>query len=59
MFVYERFAKTKTLDSERVARAIEATRFPPRSDYAQSGDDLEPCLVQAADLRSAGGSSLR
>jgi hypothetical protein len=50
MFVYERFAKTKTLDPERVAKAIEATRFPPRSDRAQSGDDLEPSLVQAADL---------
>jgi hypothetical protein len=50
MFVYERFAKTKTLDSERVTKAIEATRFPPRSDCAQSGDDFEPCLVQAANL---------
>lgn len=49
MFVYERFAKSNTLDPERVARAIEATRFPP-SHPAQDGDDLEPCLVQAADL---------
>jgi hypothetical protein len=45
MFVYERLGKSPTLDADRLARAIEATRFPPGSV-----DDLEPTLVQAADL---------
>ena len=50
MFVYERLGKSPTLDAERVARAIEATRFPPPSDSAVTSDQLEPSLVQAADL---------
>ena len=45
MFVYERLGKSPTLDASRLARAIEATRFPPGSV-----DDLESSLVQAADL---------
>ena len=45
MFVYERLGKSPTLDADRLARAIEATRFPPGR-----ADDLEPTLVQAADL---------
>jgi hypothetical protein len=45
MFVYERLGKSPTLDADRLARAIEATRFPPGHV-----DDLEPTLVQAADL---------
>ena len=45
MFVYERLGKSPTLDADRLARAIEATRFPPGRV-----DDLEPILVQAADL---------
>ena len=45
MFVYERLGKSPTLDANRLARAIEATRFPPGQ-----ADDLEPILVQAADL---------
>ena len=36
MFVYERLGKSPTLDASRLARAIEATRFPPGSV-----DDLE------------------
>jgi hypothetical protein len=47
IFAYERFGKSPTLDANRLARAIEATRFPPGSDH---GADLEPTLVQAADL---------
>jgi hypothetical protein len=47
MFVYERLGKSPTLDADRVARAIEATRFPPTSDHV---DALEPGLVHAADL---------
>ena len=46
MFVHERLGKSPTLDADRLARAIEATRFPP----GHTDDDLEPTLVQAADL---------
>ena len=49
MFVYERLGKSPTLDAERVARAIEATRFPP-PNCAETSDQLELSLVQAADL---------
>jgi hypothetical protein len=45
IFVYERLGNSPTLDANRLARAIEATRFP-----AGLVDDLEPTLVQAADL---------
>ena len=46
IFVHERLGKSPTLDADRLARAIEATRFPP----GHIDDDLEPTLVQAADL---------
>jgi hypothetical protein len=50
IFVYERLGRSPTIDAERVARAIEATRFPPPSDRADSREELEARLVQAADL---------
>src|SRR5271169_3500773 len=50
IFVFERLGKSPTLDAKRVARAIEATRFPPPSNRAEIADGLEPSLVQAADL---------
>jgi hypothetical protein len=50
LFVFERLGKSPTLDAERVARAIEATRFPPPSNNVGTSDGLEPSLVQAADL---------
>jgi hypothetical protein len=50
IFVFERLGKSPTIDAERVARAIEATRFPPPSDRADSREKLEARLVQAADL---------
>lgn len=50
MFVFERLGKSPTIDAERVATAIESTRFPPRSDRADVAVGLEPRLVQAADL---------
>ena len=50
MFVFERLGKSPTIDAERVATAIESTRFPPRSDRADVAVGLEPSLVQAADL---------
>jgi hypothetical protein len=39
----------RPLDAERVARAIEFTRFPCNRDQ-DGADTLEPRLVQAADL---------
>lgn len=50
IFVFERLGKSPTIDAERVVRAIEATRFPPASDRIDSRQELEPRLVQAADL---------
>jgi hypothetical protein len=48
LFVYERLGKTPHVDADRVAEAIEMTRFPPCVD----GKDvpLEARLVLAADL---------
>ena len=50
IFVFERLGKSPAIDAKRVANAIEATRFPPPSDRNSSEDELEPRLVQAADL---------
>lgn len=50
MFVFERLGKSPTIDAKRVADAIEATRFPAAPDRAGQVGDLEPRLVQAADL---------
>ena len=47
LFVYERLGHSPNIDASRVAAAIEMTRFPARMGDA---DDLEPKLVQAADL---------
>jgi hypothetical protein len=49
IFARERFEHSPTLDAARIARAIEFTRFPCCRD--ENGlEDLEPTLVQAADL---------
>jgi hypothetical protein len=40
MFVFERLGKSPTLDAERVARAIEATRFPPPTDRAETSESI-------------------
>jgi hypothetical protein len=49
MFVIDRLANMELLDAERIARAIEYTRFPsPPGDGA--GDHEEGMLVRAADL---------
>src|SRR6516225_8305593 len=45
IFVYERLGKSPTLDADRLARSIEATRFPPGQ-----ADDLEPMLVEQHGL---------
>jgi len=50
VFVRERFGPAPHLDEERIARAIELTRFPvpASSDHAET--DNEAGLVRAADL---------
>jgi hypothetical protein len=57
LFVMERLRRSPTLDAERVARAIEFTRFPtsqPSADAQEPSADApehrEGRLVQAADL---------
>jgi hypothetical protein len=48
LFVRERIGGIGFLDAERIARAVEATRFPPGAEPATAGS--EPALVGAADL---------
>jgi hypothetical protein len=48
LFAQERLEHSPTLDAARIVRAIEFTRFP--CSRVEEGDDLEPRLVQAADL---------
>jgi hypothetical protein len=50
LFVYERLGTSPLVSADRVARAIEFTRFPRRSDENQGEIDVEARLVQAADL---------
>ena len=50
IFAFERLGKSPAIDAKRVADAIEATRFPPTPDRTSPDGDLEPRLVQAADL---------
>lgn len=50
LFVMDRLAGSPLLDAERVARAVEFTRFPMRETSANGREDLEGRLVQAADL---------
>ena len=50
LFVYERLGKSTTIDPARVAAAIELTRFPPSPNSESDQIELEPRLVQAADL---------
>jgi hypothetical protein len=48
LFVTARFSESKLLDSARIARAIEFTRFPPQG--LDDKDEEEGLLVRAADL---------
>ena len=50
IFVRERFGEFDHLDVERVAAAIELTRFPVPEDGDHDETDTEPGLVRAADL---------
>ncbi len=46
----ERFASHRLIDGERIARAIELTRFPVPDDGDHAATDTEAGLVRAADL---------
>jgi hypothetical protein len=50
LFAHERLGHSPTIDAERVARAIEFTRFPACHDGEDGPEHLEARLVQAADL---------
>ncbi|MBZ6075746.1 HD domain-containing protein [Microvirga puerhi] len=50
LFVMDRLAGSPLLDAERVARAVELTRFPAWEPPATDESDHEGRLVQAADL---------
>ena len=50
LFVFERLEKSPIVDAARVANAIEFTRFPVPTDRDPALANLEPRLVQAADL---------
>ncbi|HTP91604.1 MAG TPA: metal-dependent phosphohydrolase [Xanthobacteraceae bacterium] len=49
IFVMDRIAKIELLDANRIARAIEFTRFPAEHEPEGDGDE-EGLLVRAADL---------
>lgn len=50
VFIRERAALTDLLDGERIARAVELTRFPVPVDDDHPETDTEAGLVRAADL---------
>ena len=50
LFAFERLGNSPAIDANRVAAAIEMTRFPAPLDRSSADDSLEPKLVQAADL---------
>jgi hypothetical protein len=50
IFVRERLAHSDILDGERIARAIELTRFPVPNDDDHAETDTEAGLVRSADL---------
>lgn len=50
LFILERAAFTDLLDGERIARAVEMTRFPVPDDGDHAETDTEAGLVRAADL---------
>ena len=50
LFVRHRCSKLEHLDTERLARAIELTRFPVPADDDHAETDTEAGLVRAADL---------
>jgi hypothetical protein len=50
IFIRERFGCSPLIDIERVARAVEFTRFPANRPSGDVAEDREGRLVQAADL---------
>jgi hypothetical protein len=50
MYARERFAASDIIDEERVARAVEFTRFPVPDEPHYRETRSEPALVRAADL---------
>ena len=50
IFVRSRCAQIEYLDAERIARALELTRFPVPKDNDHAETDTEAGLVRAADL---------
>ncbi len=50
IFIMERLGPSPTIDAERVARAVELTRFPVCPASETMPEDREGRLVQAADL---------
>lgn len=50
MYARQRFASSAFIDEERIARAVDFTRFPVPDDDAYKVTDTEPALVRAADL---------
>jgi hypothetical protein len=50
IIVRARFKSSPHVDEERIARAIELTRFPVPEDGDHDENDTEPGLVRAADL---------
>src|SRR4051794_37437173 len=50
IFAAERLGASPLVDAERIAKAIELTRFPANVDQTVEVAGLEPKLVQAADL---------
>ena len=50
IFVRERFARVPFIDEERIANAIELTRFPVPDDEDRAATDTEAGLVRAADF---------
>jgi len=50
LFAKERLGDSPAIDADRVIRAIEFTRFPASPEREDRPEELEPRLVQAADL---------
>jgi hypothetical protein len=50
LFVLERMAEFEVLDAERIARAIEFTRFPVSGTLNEGENDEDGLLLRAADL---------
>ncbi|MEO1530685.1 MAG: metal-dependent phosphohydrolase [Pseudomonadota bacterium] len=50
LYVMERFAKSDIIDAERIAQAVEFTRFPVPDGPPYNETDTERALVRASDL---------